>query len=207
MARTKSSGRWLAEHFADPYVKKAHKEGYRSRAAYKLLELNEKDKLFKPGMTVVDLGAAPGGWSQVAVPLVGKNGRIIALDILPMDDLSGVEFIQGDFGEDSVLQQLLELIQGAPIDLVISDIAPNMSGITGVDQPRAMYFVELVADFALQVLKPGGALVMKVFQGEGFDKFLLDLRKQFTSISIRKPQASRSRSPEVYLVAKGYKKR
>lgn len=206
MARTKTSKRWLAEHFADPYVKRAQLEGYRSRAAYKLMEINDKDKIIKQGMTVVDLGAAPGGWSQVAARLVGHKGRVIALDILPMDALAGVEFIQGDFGEDSVLQQLMALIQDTPIDVVVSDIAPNMSGIPAVDHPRVMYLSELVDDFAKQVLKPGGVAVMKVFQGEGFDAFLQNLRKHFSSVQVRKPQSSRSRSAEVYLVAKGFKK-
>lgn len=205
MARTKSSGRWLAEHFSDEYVKRAQKEGYRSRAAYKLLELQTRDKIFSPGMTVVDLGAAPGGWSQVAVQRVGKKGKVFALDILPMEPINEVEFIQGDFGDENAVQQFLTLIEGKSIDVIISDIAPNISGISGVDQPRSMYLAELVVDFTQQVLKPGGTFVIKLFQGEGFDAFLLSLRKLFKSVQVRKPQASRSRSAEVYLVAKGKK--
>lgn len=205
MARTKSSRRWLAEHFSDPYVKRAQQEGYRSRAAYKLLELQEKDKLFSPGMVVVDLGASPGGWSQTAAKLVGRQGRIFALDILPMEEIKGVEFIQGDFTDEVVCQHLLEKIQGTQVDLVISDMAPNISGISGVDNPRSIYLAELALDFARQVLKPGGNLLLKLFQGEGFDSFLAALRKMFGSVSVRKPPASKARSAEVYLVAKGYK--
>lgn len=204
MSRSKSSSRWLKEHFADPYVKKAQQEGYRSRAVYKLLEIQEKDKLFKPGMTVVDLGAAPGGWSQLASQLMGTKGKIIALDILPMDPLPGVDFIEGDFSDDTVLQQLLDRLQGLPIDLVISDIAPNLSGMAAIDNPRAMYLAELVLDFAKQVLKPGGTFLTKAFQGEGFEQYLKELRKNFKQVVIRKPKASRARSSEVYLLAKGF---
>lgn len=205
MARTKSSGRWLAEHFKDPYVKRAQQEGYRSRAAYKLLEIQERDKLFKPGMTVIDLGAAPGGWSQIAAKLVGKKGKIYALDILPMPELPGVEFIQGDFREAEVLEKLLALIKDTPVDLIISDIAPNLSGMSGIDQPRVMYLADLALDLVSKVLKPEGCLLIKLFQGEGFDIFLLELRKLFKQVFVRKPPASKSRSAEVYLVAKGYK--
>lgn len=204
MARTKSSRRWLAEHFTDPYVKRAQQEGYRSRAAYKLLEIQEKDQLFKAGMVVIDLGAAPGGWSQIAARLVGRNGRLIALDILPMAELPGVDFIQGDFQQPEVLEQLLARLNGREVDLIISDMAPNLSGIAGVDQPRAVYLAELAVELAQQVLKPGGTFLIKLFQGQGFDSFLFSLRKLFAKVVVRKPPASKSKSAEVYLVAKGY---
>lgn len=206
MARTKSSRRWLAEHFSDPYVKRAQQEGYRSRAAYKLQEIQDRDKLFKPGITVVDLGAAPGGWSQLARKLVGRQGRIFALDILPMDEITGVEFIQGDFGEDSVCQLLLDKVENLGVDLIICDIAPNLSGMSGIDQPKVMYLAELVLEFTKHVLKPGGNLLIKLFQGEGFDQYLLLLRKLFKSVNVRKPPASKAKSAEVYLVAKNYVK-
>lgn len=205
MARSKTSGRWLREHFDDEYVKKAQKEGYRSRAVYKLLEIQDKDRILRPGMTVVDLGAAPGGWSQVAAELVGDNGRVVALDILPMDALAGVSFIQGDFREDEPLQALLELLAGRPVDLVMSDMAPNISGMKSVDQPRGIYLVELAIDFARQVLRPGGDLLVKVFQGEGFDEVLKQFRASFDKVVVRKPKASRPRSREVYLLGRGYK--
>ncbi|AKH70769.1 23S rRNA methylase [Spongiibacter sp. IMCC21906] len=203
--RSASSGAWLREHFDDHYVKLAQKEGYRSRACYKLIELQQKDKLIKPGMTVVDLGSAPGGWSQVAVNLVGHKGRVIASDILAMDTLAGVEFICGDFTEDSVLQQILEIIGEKPVDLVISDMAPNMSGMKDVDQPRSMYLCELALDMAGQVLRPGGDYVTKIFQGEGFDEYFRMLRDQFDKVITRKPAASRPRSREVYLVGRGFR--
>lgn len=206
MGRSSSSHRWLREHFSDQYVKQSRKEGYRSRASYKLWELQEKDRLFKPGMTVVDLGAAPGGWSQVAAELVGHKGRVLASDILPMDPLPGVEFVQGDFTEESVLKQLLERLGEDGADLVISDMAPNMSGIRDVDQPASMYLVELAVDMAAQVLKPGGAFVAKVFQGEGFDQLIRDLRGSYSSVVTRKPGASRPRSREVYVVARGFRR-
>lgn len=205
MKRTKSSADWLREHEKDPYVLKARAEGYRCRAVYKLLELQEKDKIIKPGMRVVDLGAAPGGWSEVAVKLVGKNGQIIAMDILPMEPIEGVTFIQGDFREDSVLKALLSAINQQPVDLVISDIAPNMSGSKSVDQPRSMYLVELALDFAQQTLREGGGFVCKVFQGEGIEEVLATVKQRFTKVVTRKPKASRPRSPEVYLVATGFK--
>ncbi|WP_347332238.1 23S rRNA (uridine(2552)-2'-O)-methyltransferase RlmE [Marinimicrobium locisalis] len=205
MARSKSSNRWLDEHFNDPYVKQSQKDGYRSRASYKLVELDKKDKLLKPGMTVVDLGAAPGGWSQVAAEKVGERGRVLASDILPMDAIAGVDFIQGDFTEEAVLEQLLATLGEARADLVISDMAPNMSGMNAVDQPAAMYLVELALDMAHQVLKPGGHFVAKVFHGEGFDPLLRDTRNAFAKVAVRKPDASRARSREVYLVARGYK--
>ncbi|WP_226702019.1 23S rRNA (uridine(2552)-2'-O)-methyltransferase RlmE [Microbulbifer elongatus] len=205
MGRSKSSHRWLREHFNDHYVKQSQKEGYRSRASYKLQELQEKDRLIKPGMTVVDLGAAPGGWSQVAAELVGHKGRVLASDILEMDALAGVDFVQGDFTEQEVFDQLLEKLGEERADLVISDMAPNMSGVRAVDQPASMYLVELAVDMARQTLKPGGAFVAKVFQGEGFDELIRDLRSQYQTVVTRKPGASRPRSREVYVVARGFK--
>ena len=205
MARSKSSGRWLEEHFSDPYVKKSQQDGYRSRASYKLLELDQKDRLFRPGMTVVDLGAAPGGWSQVAANKVGDKGRVIASDILPMDSIADVEFVQGDFTEDAVYNQLLALLDGDRADLVISDMAPNMSGTKAVDQPRSMYLVELAVEMAGQVLAPGGTFIAKAFQGEGYDALLKDLRSKFSKVYTRKPDASRPRSREMYVVARGFK--
>jgi 23S rRNA (uridine2552-2'-O)-methyltransferase len=204
VARSKSSGRWLQEHERDVYVQKARKEGYRSRASYKLLELDDKDRLFKPGMVVLDLGAAPGGWSQTA-RRVGSRGRVIASDILPMDSIADVDFVQGDFTEESVFEEILTVLAGDEVDLVISDMAPNMSGMKAVDQPKAMYLLELAVDMARQVLKPGGVFVSKIFQGEGSDALLVELRKLFKSIAVRKPDASRARSREVYVVAKGFK--
>ena len=171
MAKSKSR-RWIKQHLKDPYVQQSQKDGYRSRASYKLLEVLEKDNLIKPGMTVVDLGAAPGGWSQVAAELVGHDGKVFALDILPMDNIAGVEFIQGDFTEEAVYQKLLVMIGDQPVDLVISDMAPNLSGVRAVDQPKSMYLVELALDLARQVMKPGGVFVAKIFQGEGFDQFV-----------------------------------
>lgn len=205
MARSKSSKRWLQEHFSDQYVKQSQRDGYRSRASYKLLEIDKKDRLFRPGMTVVDLGAAPGGWSQVAAERVGHNGKVLASDILPMDSIAGVEFIQGDFTEDSVFEALMAAIDGSPVDLVISDMAPNMSGMDAVDQPKAMYLVELALDMARQILSPGGAFVAKVFQGEGFEPWLADVRASFGRVVTRKPDASRARSREVYIVGRDFK--
>jgi 23S rRNA (uridine2552-2'-O)-methyltransferase len=206
MAKKKSSSKaWLKEHRDDIFVQRAQKEGYRSRACYKLLELNERDRLIRPGMRVVDLGAAPGGWSQVAGSLVGAKGRVIATDILPMDTLEDVEFIQGDFTEDAVFDALLEAIGDHPVDLVMSDMAPNMSGVPAVDLPRAMYLVELAVDMAARVLAPKGAFVAKVFQGEGFDELFRTLREQYATVLTRKPEASRPRSREVYIVAKEFK--
>ncbi|MDM3871300.1 23S rRNA (uridine(2552)-2'-O)-methyltransferase RlmE [Porticoccus sp. W117] len=202
--RSKSSAGWLREHESDQYVKRSREDGYRSRASYKLLELCDKDRLITPGMTVVDLGAAPGGWSQVAAELVGDTGTVIASDILPMDSLAGVEFIQGDFTEDEVFERIMAVIGDLPVDLVISDMAPNMSGMKAVDQPRAMYLVELALDMADRVLKPGGAFVAKVFQGEGFDVWLKEVRQRYKRVVTRKPGASRARSSEVYIVASGY---
>lgn len=205
MARTNSSARWLREHFTDEYVKRARQEGYRSRAVYKLLEINEKDRLLRPGLTVVDLGAAPGGWSQLAVKLMGGQGLIIALDILPMEPLAGVEFIQGDFRETAVLERLLAVLDQRPVDLILADMAPNTSGIKGVDQPRGIYLNELALDFARRCLRPGGDFLLKAFQGEGFDAFLQEARRSFSSIAPRKPKASRARSAEQYLLARNYR--
>ncbi len=205
MARSKSSSEWLQEHFKDKYVLQSQQDGYRSRAAYKLLQIQKKDKLIKPGMNVVDLGSAPGGWSQVARQFVGSKGKVIALDILPMDQLAHVDFIQGDFQEDSVLEELLSVVNNQPIDLVISDMAPNVTGVKAVDQPKSMYLLELAVDLADQVLKPQGSLLMKVFQGEGFQPLLAELRQRYQKVISRKPDASRSRSSEIYLLAKGFK--
>jgi len=200
MARSKSSKSWLKEHFDDPYVKRAQDEGVRSRAVFKLEELDQKDLLLRPGISLVDLGAAPGGWSEYAAKKVGTKGKIIATDILPMDYLDGVEFIQGDFREDSVLQAILAAMNNQPADLVISDMAPNISGVDAIDQPAAMYLVELALDLACQILKPGGNFVVKVFQGEGFDAYKKSVSEQFSVVKVRKPKASRPRSREVYLV-------
>ncbi len=205
MARGKSSSRWLKEHFSDEYVKRAQEQGYRSRAVFKLLEIQEKARLLKAGMTVVDLGAAPGGWSQIASRIVGEKGTVIALDILPMEPLPGVEFIQGDFREAAVLEQLLKILGERPLDLVISDMAPNSTGIKAVDQPRGMYLAELAVDFAKRYLGPDGGVLIKVFQGEGFDSLLKDLRDGFGQVQVRKPKASRARSPEMYLLARNYR--
>lgn len=206
LAKKKSSSRaWLKEHRDDIYVQQAQKEGYRSRACYKLLELNEKDRLIKPGMTVVDLGSAPGGWSQVAAQLVGHKGRVVASDILPMDSLADVEFIQGDFTEDEVFEAILATLTETPPSLVMSDMAPNMSGLSAVDQPKSMLLVELALDLAIRLLPPNGAFVAKVFQGEGFDALIRTTREHFSTVLTRKPAASRPRSREVYLVAKGFR--
>ncbi|MCW9052138.1 MAG: 23S rRNA (uridine(2552)-2'-O)-methyltransferase RlmE [Motiliproteus sp.] len=205
MARSKSSGRWLKEHFDDHYVQKAKDEGYRSRASFKLLELDQKDKLFRPGMTVVDLGAAPGGWSQVAAQQVGDQGVVVASDILPMDSMAGVTFVQGDFTEESVYEAILDAVDGRPVDLVISDMAPNMSGMAAVDQPKAIYLVELALDLSRQVLKPNGIFLAKVFQGEGFDSLLSEMRQSFTKVQSRKPESSRARSREIYQLCRGFK--
>jgi 23S rRNA (uridine2552-2'-O)-methyltransferase len=204
MARSKTSKQWLKEHFDDSYVKQSKELGYRSRASFKLLELHEQDKLFKRGMTVVDLGAAPGGWSQVAAELVGDKGRVIASDILKMDPLPGVEFIQGDFTEQEVLTQLLESLGDQAADLVISDMAPNMSGMKDIDQPRVMYLAELALDMARTTLKPGGGLLMKLFHGEGIEALQKELRGCFTTLRVRKPKASRARSSEIYLLSTGF---
>ncbi|MCG6864032.1 MAG: 23S rRNA (uridine(2552)-2'-O)-methyltransferase RlmE [Thiogranum sp.] len=205
MARSKSSHRWLKEHFDDEFVKRAQREGYRSRAVFKLEEIQRKDHILKPCMSVVDLGAAPGGWSQYALGLVGRKGRIVAMDILAMEPLPGVEFLQGDFREEAVLEALLNRLNGREIDLVMSDIAPNITGVDAVDQPRAIYLAELAVDFADRVLRPGGDLLVKLFQGEGFDPLLKDLRARYDKVVMRKPRASRPRSREVYALARGRK--
>ena len=205
MARSKSSKRWLKEHFDDPFVKRAQVEGARSRAAYKLEELLERDHVLKPGMVVVDLGAAPGGWSQVVARQLGGRGRVIALDILPMTGIAGVDMIEADFRELGALERLDTALAGARVDLVLSDLAPNMTGVSSVDQARALDLAELARDFAEQHLKPGGAFLVKLFQGAGFDSFLKDLRTRYAKIVMRKPKASRARSPEVYALGVGFK--
>ena len=207
-SRSKSSQRWLQEHFSDPFVKKAQAEGLRSRAAYKLEELVARDRLLKPGMVVVDLGAAPGGWSQwVRQELdrldAARPGRVVALDILEMPGLAGVEFLHGDFRDDAVLSRLESALGGQPVDLVLSDMAPNKSGVDAVDQPRAMHLSELAMDFADQHLRTGGAFLIKLFQGVGFDEYVRELRRRYAKVAIRKPAASRKRSPEVYALAQG----
>lgn len=205
MARSKTSQKWLDEHVNDPYVKKAQLDGYRSRASYKLIEINEKDKLFRSGSVVMDLGSAPGGWSQIVAPIVGESGRVIASDILPMDGLDGVTFIQGDFTDEAVYEQILNALEGAQVDTVISDMAPNMSGVNTTDQYASMYLVELALDMARNVLKPGGSFCAKVFQGVGYEDYVKDVRSSFEKVIVRKPAASRPRSREVYLVGKGFK--
>lgn len=205
MGRSKSSSRWLNEHFNDPFVKRAHVEGMRSRAAYKLEELLERDLVLRPGMIVVDLGAAPGGWCQVAHEWLKDRGRIVALDILPIDPLPGVEFIEGDFTDNAVLAQLEQLLGEPKVDLVLSDMAPNMSGVASVDQARSMLLVEMALDFAKEHLKRGGGFLVKLFQGEGFDGYLKLLRASFDKVNLRKPKASRGRSREIYAMATGFK--
>jgi len=203
MARSKSSKQWLKEHFDDEYVKRSQEDGYRSRASYKLLELQEKDRFIRPGMTVVDLGAAPGGWSQVAAQIVGDHGEVIASDILAMDSIAGVEFLQGDFTEEEVFQALMQKINGGA-DLLLSDVAPNMSGMKDIDQPRAIYLAELALDMARSILKPGAYILIKAFQGEGFESFQKEMKQSFRSVKARKPQASRARSREIYLLGAGF---
>jgi 23S rRNA (uridine2552-2'-O)-methyltransferase len=207
VARSKTSLKWLQRHVNDPYVKQAQKDGYRSRASYKLLEVQEKYKLIRPGMSVVDLGAAPGGWSQVTSRLIGGEGRLIASDILEMDSIPDVTFIQGDFTEDKVLAQILEAVGNSQVDLVISDMAPNMSGTPEVDMPKAMFLCELALDLAERILKPGGNFVIKIFQGEGFDVYLKDARRKFDKIQMIKPDSSRGSSREQYMLAWGYRGR
>ncbi len=204
MARSRTSHQWLKEHFQDEYVKRARIDGYRCRAVYKLKEIHEKDQLLKVGQTIVDLGAAPGGWSQFAAEIVGEKGLIIALDLLEMAPIPHVNFIQGDFREETVTAALLEQLANRPVDLVLSDMSPNISGMKAMDQPRGMYLCELAVEFAQQTLRPEGDLLMKVFQGTGFDELLRHLRTQFKRVATRKPQASRSRSPELYLLARNY---
>jgi 23S rRNA (uridine2552-2'-O)-methyltransferase len=195
----------MSRHLSDPFVKQAQKDGYRSRSAYKLVELNEKDKLIRPGMRLLDLGSAPGGWSQVAGKLVGDKGRVLATDILPMDSLKNVDFIQGDFTDDAIVQKLLDWLGGGKFDLIISDIAPNVTGISSADQASSIHFLELALDTVRRTLKPGATFVAKMFQGSGSDQYVKELRAHFDKVVIRKPEASRKESREVYLVAKGFK--
>jgi 23S rRNA (uridine2552-2'-O)-methyltransferase len=205
MPRTKSSQRWLARNAKDKYVKRARQEGARSRAIYKLEEIDRRDRLLQPGMTVVDLGAAPGGWSQYVKSRVGDSGRVLALDILPMEPIVGVEFIEGDFTEPPVLDLLVQRLQGKPVDLVISDMAPNMSGVASVDQARSMNLAELALEFSDKSLKPGGSLLIKTFQGAGFNEFYAQLRHRFEKLATRKPSASRAESKEIYLLGRGFR--
>ena len=201
MAKTSSSVRWINEHLKDEFVKKAKKEGYRSRAAYKLLEIIDKDQIIKTGFKVLDLGAAPGGWSQVAIKIVGKTGQVIATDILPVESIANVEFLQGDFTEERIYKKLLNLTNKQKINVVLSDMAPNMSGQISIDQPKSMYLAELALDMATKVLSHNGHFVVKIFHGDGFDSFIQNSRKNFKKVIIRKPKASRPRSKEVYLIA------
>jgi 23S rRNA (uridine2552-2'-O)-methyltransferase len=205
MPRTKSSQRWLARNAKDKYVKRARQEGARSRAIYKLEEIDRRDRLLQPGMTVVDLGAAPGGWSQYVNSRVGDSGRVLALDILPMEPIVGVEFIEGDFTESPVLDLLVQRLQGKPVDLVISDMAPNMTGVASVDQARSMNLAELALEFSDKSLKPGGSLLIKTFQGAGFNEFYAQLRRRFEKLATRKPSASRAESKEIYLLGRGFR--
>lgn len=206
MSRTKSSRRWLDRQFSDPYVKRAQEQGLRSRAAYKLLEIQEKDRLIRPGMWVLDLGAAPGSWSQIAVRMVGHEGRVLALDLLEMEPIAGVTLLRGDFREEAALAELRRELAGSLVDLILSDMAPNLSGTSAVDQPRSLYLAELALDLARELLKPGGGLVVKFFQGEGFDRYVRELRSSFAQVSSRKPKASRPASRELYLVGKGFRR-
>ena len=205
MARSKTSNAWLAEHFRDEFVKRARKEGYRGRAVYKLQEIDIRDRLLRPGMTVVDLGAAPGAWSQYVRERLGNSGRVIALDILSMEALAQVEVMEGDFTEDSTVPALLKLLDGGAVDLVISDMAPNISGVAIADQARVMYLAELALDFSVQVLKPGGAFLVKIFQGSGFNELYKVIQGNFTRVTTRKPKASRARSAEIYILATGFR--
>lgn len=205
MSRSKSSKRWLREHLSDPHVKRSREEGYRSRASYKLREIQRRDRMIRPGMTIVDLGAAPGSWSQVAAELTGPDGNLIAVDLLPVAPIPGVEFIQGDFSEQTVLDEVLGRLAGASADLVISDMAPNMSGVKGIDQPRAMALAGLALDLAARILAPGGGLLVKVFQGAGCEEFRASLKADFAAVKTRKPEASRARSNEMYLLASGFR--
>lgn len=205
MARSVSSRRWLDEHFSDEYVQRAQREGYRSRAVYKLMELQERDRFLKPGQRVVDLGAAPGGWTQYAAQVVGAKGHVFALDLLPMDHFAHTTVIQGDFTEDAVLDQLKQQLEGKSVDVVLSDMAPNMSGVESVDIPRSMYLAELALAFCDEMLRPDGVFVTKLFQGEGFDAYVKEVRSRFRAVNVRKPKASRPRSREVYLVARGWR--
>lgn len=203
--RSKSSGRWLQEHFSDPFVQRARAEGWRSRAVYKLEQIDRREKLLRAGMVVVDLGAAPGAWSQYAQRRVGRGGRVVALDILPMDPIEGIDFLQGDFRDENVLERLLAMVPERGVDLVLCDIAPNLSGIDAIDQPRSMYLCELALDFATRVLKPGGGALIKTFQGAGFQELVAEARRHFGKVKLAKPEASRARSPELYLLASDFR--
>ncbi len=205
MARSKTSKAWMQKHVSDPYVRRARAEGYRSRAAYKLLELNRRDRLLRPGLTVVDLGAAPGGWSQVAAARVGAAGRVLAVDLLEMAPIPSVEFILGDFRAPATLDRLAGALGGRPADLVLSDMAPNISGMAEVDQARSLELAQAAVEFCEGHLKPGGTLLVKVFQGAGFEEFAAGLRRRFLKVAVRKPGASRNRSAEVYLLARGFR--
>lgn len=202
--RSKSSARWLAEHASDEFVKRAQREGWRSRAVFKLAEIQQAERLLRPGMRCVDLGAAPGGWSQYAARIIGGTSRIVATDILPMDAIPGVDFVQGDFRDDGVIEQVLTAIGASKVDLVLSDMAPNMSGIDAVDQPKSMHLAELALEFAERVLAPGGDVLVKLFQGAGFDELIRDARRRFGRVATKKPKASRTRSPEIYLLARQF---
>jgi len=202
--RSKSSARWLAEHASDEYVKRAQREGWRSRAVFKLEEIQQRERLLRPGIRCVDLGASPGGWSQYAARTLGGGGRIVATDILPMDAIPGVEFVQGDFREPAVLDEVLKRLGDVKVDLVLSDMAPNMAGIDAVDQPRSMYLAELALEFADRVLAPGGDILVKLFQGEGFDQIIREARRRYGRVATKKPKASRTRSPEIYLLARQF---
>jgi 23S rRNA (uridine2552-2'-O)-methyltransferase len=203
--RTKSSARWLAEHASDEFVKRAQREGWRSRAVFKLAEIQQAERLLRPGIRCVDLGAAPGGWSQYAARIAGASGRIVATDILPMEAIVGVDFVLGDFREEGVLNEVLGAVGAAKVDLVLSDMAPNMAGIEAVDQPKSMYLAELAVEFADRALAPGGDLLVKLFQGEGFEEIIRDARRRFGRVVMKKPKASRSRSPEIYLLARQFR--
>ncbi len=202
--RSKSSARWLAEHANDEFVKRAQREGWRSRAVFKLAEIQQAERLLRPGMRCVDLGAAPGGWSQYAARIIGGTSRIVATDILPMDAIPGVDFVQGDFRDEAVIEQVLTAIGASKVDLVLSDMAPNMSGIDAVDQPKSMHLAELALEFAERVLAPGGDVLVKLFQGAGFDELIRDARRRFGRVATKKPKASRTRSPEIYLLARQF---
>ena len=202
--RSKSSARWLAEHANDEFVKRAQREGWRSRAVFKLQEIQERERLLRSGIRCVDLGAAPGGWSQYAARLLGGAGHLVATDILPMDAIPGVTFVQGDFRDEAVLGQVLEAVGGEKVDLVLSDMAPNMAGIDAVDQPRSMYLAELALEFADRVLAPGGDALIKLFQGAGFDEIIREARRRYGRVVTKKPKASRTRSPEIYLLARQF---
>ncbi len=203
--RSKSSRRWLAEHERDPYVKRARQSGLRSRAAFKLEELQRSERILKPGMVVVDLGAAPGGWSQYAARVLGGRGRVLAVDVLPMGEIPGVEFVQGDFSTEEIVQELLDRLGPERPQLVMSDMAPNMTGIADVDHARSMHLVELATDFAERILAPGGGFLVKVFQGREFQPFMARLRRRFESVKVRKPKSSRARSPELYVLARDFR--